>query len=736
MENIKPEPDSDSDLDWSQIHTLIRQVLSGDSSKPSQSNTSPYDPTDESIFSMDSQIVANALAHARSAQETTAEENPANENPTGANPTGANPEEASQPDVVDLTSQGDNDEHDDVPDDVPNDVPNDNDDDNEHDNVPDDDMPGDERGFATDSSPLISDSDSDDSDSDSDSAKSYTSDIDFIAQELLNRSQAQDLEADADDGEGPTNTNADAAPRTRNEVEDMVLPRPDIVITRDMNLKLLGSVHSLVNTIVTIHATGNTEQFPDVGTPLCLDDGTVLGAISDTFGTAEHLFHTFGFATMEELNAQNLKLGDLIYFPEHLAQLAPVDRSKGYDTSNIYDEELEDGSDFTDDEAEKAHKRKKTTQSASRVGRSTRGGGRDARDARSNPSSSTYHPRSSMAPESLRYDDGDAGNDDGPYNPLRRPTDLGQARSAPRGGRHGSWDARSGPTDRAQGYPSSFAPRGTPADNSNRDVRGGRARDDYRRDYRDDYRRDYRDDHRGDRGHRSGPGSSSLRGTRDNRDDRDRDYRGDRTERRDYDNRRDYSDHGQRDGHGHAGSYGAFGTGYNTGAPAGRNASSFGASFFPQPTPPGSAQFGVGPPPPPPLQSTMGYNWGQLPPSQGAANAFTLPPQPSAVGFMNAGFTNVPPPPPGFVGTPAPPTGVFNFSAVPQAQAQAPSLSAGSHGVPSFTGATPAPSAATSTATPSYPFQFNTPPPGYGQNGQNGQNNSSGQGNQNGQNRG
>ena len=681
---------------------LVWEVLSANTGTSSEPNASFSDQIDESNLPMDRQIVANALARARQAHETPAEENPTGVNPTDAHLTGANPAQGTQSDAVDLTAQGEEEE---------------------------------ERGFATDSSPIISESGSSDSDSDSDSnsAKSYTSDIDFIAQELLNRSQALDLEADADDGEGPSATNPDTAPRTRNEVDNMVLPRPDIVITHDMNLKLLGSVHTLVNSIVTIRATGNTNQFPDVGTPLCLDNGTVLAALSDTFGTAQNLFHIMGFQTIEELKALGLKPGTLIYFPERFAQLAPVDRSKGYDTSNIYDEEIEDGSDFTDDEAERAHKKQKAGQSDRRGGRS----GRSGRDARPKPSPSMYQPRSSVAPDSLRYDDGDAGNDDGPYNPLRRPTDLGQARSAPRGGRHGSWDARPGSSDRPQGFPSSFAPRGTPADNSNRDTRDNRARDDYRRDHRDDHRRDYRDDHRrdqdrrgDDRDHRSGPGSS-LRGPRDNRDDRDRDYRGDHTERRDYDNRRDYNSHGQRDGHG--GSYGAFSTGYNTGASTGRSGS-FGAPFFPQPTPPNSAQFGVGPPPPPPTQPGMGYNWAQMHPSQATANTFGVAPQPSAVGFMNAGFTNVPPPPPGFVGTPTPPVGLFNFSAA--AQAQAPNLAAGTQGVPNFTGATATASApATSTATPNYPYQFNAPPPGYGQS-QNGQDNRNGQGNHNGQNRG
>ncbi len=226
----------------------------------------------------------------------------------------------------------------------------------------------------TDSDPYTSDSDSSDTSDDSEAEIDVNEDIEFIARELLNRSLPHDGDGDAEDGENAGANGMTEPPRTRNEIAETGHPRPNIEITSDMDLKLLGPVHSIVDDTITIAAVDGT-RILDSSTPLRLEDRTVVGALADTSGTSKNLFHTVVFGAAQDITNLKLSRGVNIYYPVQFAQIASIDASKGYDTSNIYDEEVEDGSDFSDDEKEQAHKRAtKDNRANRRAGRDNRGG--------------------------------------------------------------------------------------------------------------------------------------------------------------------------------------------------------------------------------------------------------------------------------------------------------------------------------------------------------------------------
>lgn len=255
---------------------------------------------------------------------------------------------------------------------------------------------------------------------------------------------------------------ASAQVRTKNEMADEVMPKPDVAITPDMKIEELGSVEHMVEGVMLIKATTPGEyQVLDTGSVLCTADRVIIGAVAETMGKVLQPMHTvrFGSHDMAELG---LGVGAKVFYPvDHAAYVftQPLKNVRGSDASNIHDEEVgHDEIDFSDDEKEAEHRRSLKYKNKN-----------GPRGPAAGPRGS--HPlRNQVAPDAaLNYDDG-------PYKPLARPPGYGTSGGPPaepleppprasvhRGGRRGDRRGRGG-RGRDTGRGSRRASHGPPRD--------------------------------------------------------------------------------------------------------------------------------------------------------------------------------------------------------------------------------------------------------------------------------
>ncbi|KAG6026581.1 hypothetical protein E4U19_002539 [Claviceps sp. Clav32 group G5] len=281
--------------------------------------------------------------------------------------------------------------------------------------------------WEVDSSPYQS---SDSSDSDSSDSDSSDQDSDKDGFELLGVEEMSRLLMEAEGGsddEGDRGKASSAAQlRTKNEIAEEILPKPDVVITEDMKIEELGSIENMVDTIMLIKAiTPGEYQVLDTGSVLCTDQRKVIGVVAETIGKVLQPMYTVYFRSADEIHDLGLEIGTKIFYPvDHASYVftQPLKNLKGSDASNIHDEEVGDEEmEFSDDEKEAEYKRAKKQQrqkDKAKGKNSTGGTGGQTRGP---------HPLSQqMAVDDggLNYDD-----DDGPYKPLTRPPGFGSSGS-------------------------------------------------------------------------------------------------------------------------------------------------------------------------------------------------------------------------------------------------------------------------------------------------------------------
>ena len=296
-----------------------------------------------------------------------------------------------------------------------------------------------------------SDDDTSSSESDSDSSDDSDADGDY---EMLDPATAAKMlmaEEGGDDEDGPSNkAGTKAILRTKNEQEEVVIPRPDVTITDSMRLIPLGTVENMVETLVLIKGSTSGEyQVLESGSVLCLADRTVIGAVAETFGRVQEPLYSVAFTNLEEAEALGVKHGVTIYYvAEHSTFVftQPLKGLKGTDASNIHDEEVgEDEAEFSDDEAERAYK-----QAAKQAKRNAKLGNRDT-DA----GPAAYHSANAER-KIISYDDfEDAPNQSisqqaGQNAQHGHQTRGGSDRGRGRGGR-GRGRGRGGRDDRGRG---------------------------------------------------------------------------------------------------------------------------------------------------------------------------------------------------------------------------------------------------------------------------------------------
>ncbi|KAI1825926.1 NAF1-domain-containing protein [Xylaria intraflava] len=274
--------------------------------------------------------------------------------------------------------------------------------------------------WEVDSSPYESSSDSsssDDSDDQSDDEKDYK----ILGPEETARILMEMDGGSDDEGEGKGKGDGAGLVRTKNELPEAIIPRPEVEIKTEMEILELGAIEHFVGNTAVIKANTDGEyQVLDTGSVLCLQDRTVIAALSDVIATVREPRYIASFANEGEIESFGLAPGTKIFYPPTFANFGltqTLRTNKGTDASNWHDEEVaEDEVEFSDDEKEAEHKRqlkaKKRGARGGRDGAPSRGGQNDATTV-----------NASSPPGGLQYDEDE---DDGPYRPLVRPAGFGQ----------------------------------------------------------------------------------------------------------------------------------------------------------------------------------------------------------------------------------------------------------------------------------------------------------------------
>ena len=210
--------------------------------------------------------------------------------------------------------------------------------------------------------------------------------------------------------------------RTKNEVPEEVVPKPDVTITAGMKIEELGDVQSIVENMVLINAkTSGEYRVLESNSVLCLEDRSVIGVVAETLGRVEQPLYVVRFTNGEEITTAGLSKGTKVFYSEQHSTYVFTQALKAYkgsDASNLHDEEVGDEEiEFSDDEKEMEHKRKIKQKKLERRGvKLGEGRGRGGRS--DHPLRQEMHTQQYNAAQGISYDD----EEDGPYKPLARPS--------------------------------------------------------------------------------------------------------------------------------------------------------------------------------------------------------------------------------------------------------------------------------------------------------------------------
>lgn len=266
--------------------------------------------------------------------------------------------------------------------------------------------------WEADSSPYESSSESSSSDS------SDEDDSDNEAYELLGVEETARLLMEAEGGsddEGDKGKLSGAGHmRTKNEMAEEPVPKPDVTITPEMKIEELGEVEHIVENLMLIKAyTPGEYQVLDTGSVLCNSERVVIGAVAETIGKVLQPMYIVHFNSQDEIKELGLAEGTKIFYAAEHATFVftePLKNLKGSDASNLHDEEVgDDEMEFSDDEKEAEYKRSLKQKKREKW--------------KNNNKDREPHPlrQEVSAGGGLNYDE----DDDGPYKPLTRPPGYG-----------------------------------------------------------------------------------------------------------------------------------------------------------------------------------------------------------------------------------------------------------------------------------------------------------------------
>ncbi|RKF54529.1 putative snornp assembly factor naf1 [Erysiphe neolycopersici] len=222
----------------------------------------------------------------------------------------------------------------------------------------------------------------------------------------------------SDDEGGDKSKGPEGQLRTKNEILEEVITKPDVIITQDMPITELGAVEQVVGNIILIKAKISGEyKVLESGSILCLSDRSVIGVVAETIGRVQQPFYSVLFTNAAEILAAGLSVGTIVFFSELHSTFVftkNLKAIKGSDASNINDEEVgEDEVEFSDDEAEAEHRRKIKQKRQEKRGVKPGTNGSLKRSSRSFQKVKEQPD----FPNSISYDE----NEDEPYKTLTRP---------------------------------------------------------------------------------------------------------------------------------------------------------------------------------------------------------------------------------------------------------------------------------------------------------------------------
>ncbi|CZT43569.1 uncharacterized protein RSE6_03631 [Rhynchosporium secalis] len=276
---------------------------------------------------------------------------------------------------------------------------------------------GEHPGWEIDSSPIESSSD----DSSSDDSSESESETGEHAYKLLSPEEQARILMEGDGGsddEGGGKAKAGSQLRTKNEVPDVVVPKPDVIITPEMPIMEVGNVEHIVENVLVIKArTSGENRALESGSVLCLEDRSVIGVVAEILGPVQKPLYSVMFTNAGEITEAGLRLGTKVFYSEKHSTFIFTQALKAYkgsDASNLHDEEVGDEEmEFSDDEKEAEHKRRVKQKRIERRGGKVQNGG-SGRGG--HPLQQQQTPYDSNQP--ISYDDPE---EDGPYRPLARP---------------------------------------------------------------------------------------------------------------------------------------------------------------------------------------------------------------------------------------------------------------------------------------------------------------------------
>ncbi|KAI6713235.1 hypothetical protein JHW43_004215 [Diplocarpon mali] len=267
-----------------------------------------------------------------------------------------------------------------------------------------------------DSSPIESSSDDSSDDSSSDESEEGENSYKLLTPDEQARILMEGEGGSDDEGSGKAK-GAGTQLRTRNEVTEVLVPKPDVTITLEMPIFEVGSVENIVESTLVIKAKTSGEfRCLESGSVLCLEDRSVIGVVSEILGPVQKPLYSVMFTNAGEIADAGLSLGTKVFYSEQHSTFVftqALKAMKGSDASNLHDEEVGDEEiEFSDDEAEAEHKRRvKQKKIEKRGGRVQQNGSRGG-----HPLQQQHKPYD--ATKGINYDDAE---DDGPYRPLARP---------------------------------------------------------------------------------------------------------------------------------------------------------------------------------------------------------------------------------------------------------------------------------------------------------------------------
>ncbi|CAG8480088.1 4757_t:CDS:2 [Paraglomus brasilianum] len=212
--------------------------------------------------------------------------------------------------------------------------------------------------------------------------------------------------------------------RTRNEIANIPITKPNIEVKDDMPIDEIGSVYNIVENAVTVIAKVSGEyQVLDSGSIFVFEDRQLLGEVSETFGPVSQPMYVVLFDIASEIDLERVKTGTKIYSVRQYANYVftrPLREQKGSDASNFFDEEPNESEmEFSDDEKEAEYKSQlKKSNNPGRGSSKSRGRGRRSSQTRNDrpPLKLEDDPQTRNDPPMLKVEDDPYG-----YNILRRP---------------------------------------------------------------------------------------------------------------------------------------------------------------------------------------------------------------------------------------------------------------------------------------------------------------------------